>query len=480
MARRLADGQPESIGGIAIETGSPSLTERLAAHWAGIKYDDIPDDVVADVKDHILDTLAVAIYGAHTREARRVIDALAEVQDTRSGSLVWGTDLRLTPAQAALANGTSAHARDFDDGGGPGHAGSTVLPAALAVSEATGASGQVLIAATVAGYDIGYRALRALGGFAIHTDRGWHSSGTMGSLAAAAAAASCLGLDADQYADALGIAGSFTGGIWAFKDDGAMTKRLHPGKAGETGVDAAVLARAGITGPHRVFEATWGGLFATLNGGVGFPDAALQDLGVDFNVASSYLKPYACCRGCHSAIDAVKAVLSSLPLRAEDVRSIRITAGETAVNMLSVDPIESVFDAQFSLPYAVSLALCGGRLGLDEYEPLRLDEPRIRETIDKVSMHVDPSIGLEDGPRLDIELVSGERLVLEAGNPTTAKGSAQDPMSHAEVVAKAKALLDPLGADIAADLVAAVERLNDTPDVSELISALRARDERNG
>ncbi|GAB3168589.1 MmgE/PrpD family protein [Streptomyces incanus] len=452
-----------------------SLTETFAAHWADITFQDLPDDVVVGVKDHILDTLAVAMLGATTAEATSVIDALAGIQDTASGSLVWGTGIRLTPAQAALANGTSAHARDFDDGGGPGHAGSTVLPAAIATAEAAGASGRDLITATVAGYDIGYRALGALGGFAAHTDRGWHSSGTMGSIAAAAAAAKSLGLDAQQFADALGIAGSFTGGVWAFKDDGAMTKRLHPGKAGETGVDAAVLARGGITGPRRLFEAKWGGLFATYNGGEGFPDAALKDLGTDFNVASSYLKPYACCRGCHSAIDTVMDLLASRPIQAEDVRSVRITAGETAINMLSVDPVETVFDAQFSLPYSVALALCGGRLGLDEYEPPRVDEPRIKETMDKISLHVDARIQLEDGPRFDIEFMDGEVLTREAGNPTTAKGSAQNPMSHEEVVAKARALVEPLGAGTAAQLIDAVEHLEDAPDLSELLHALRAR-----
>lgn len=210
----------------------PSLTERLATHWADLPFEQIPTDVVERVKDNILDTLAVALAGAGTDEATRVNGALADVQGNGSGSLVWGTPHRLSPAHAALANGTAAHARDFDDGGGPGHAGSTVLPAAIAVAEATGADGPALIAATIAGYDIGYRTLQSLGGFAAHTDRGWHSSGTMGSFAAAAASAKVLGLDAERFADALGIAGSFTGGVWAFIDDGAWTKRIHPGKAG--------------------------------------------------------------------------------------------------------------------------------------------------------------------------------------------------------------------------------------------------------
>lgn len=450
-----------------------SLTEQFAANWAELSFEDIPDGVIAGIKDHILDTLAVSLVGAATNEAKRVLSAFEGVPEAASGSLVWGTTTRLPAAQAALVNGTSAHARDFDDGGGAGHAGSTVLPAALAVAERNGSTGRSLITAAVAGYDIGYRSLQALGGFASHTDRGWHSSGTMGSLGAAAAAAKCMGLDAECFADALGIAGSFTGGIWAFIDDSAMTKRLHPGKAGETGVDAVNLARAGISGPRRVFEAEWGGLFATYNGGKGFSDVALKDLGVDFNVASSYLKPYACCRGSHSAIDAVISLIRTRDLSPEEVRHITITASETAVNMLSVDPIESVFDAQFSLPYAVSVAFCNGNVGLDQFDPPRMTDPRISAMFRKISMYVDTSIQLEDGPRLDIELMDGQTLTLESGNPTAAKGSALNPMTHEEVVAKAKALLDPLGSGVAKELVYAVDNLDDAPDVLELLHALR-------
>lgn len=451
-----------------------TLTESLASHWASVSFDDIPGEVVERIKDNILDTLAVALAGVGTDEAQRVRAALSGGQQTDLGSLVWGTPFRLAPAHAALANGTAAHARDFDDGGGPGHAGSTVLPAAIAAAETAGASGKELIVATIAGYDIGYRVLRALGGFAAHTDRGWHSSGTMGSLAAAAGAAKVLAVDAETFADALGIAGSFTGGVWAFIDDGAWTKRIHPGKAGETGMDAALLARAGISGPRRIFEAEWGGLFATYNGGQGFPKEALHELGTDFNVATAYIKPYACCRGSHSTIDALLSLIHARDVKPQDVRHISITAGETAVNMLSVSHIETVFDAQFSLPYAVSVALNNRSVGLDQFDPPRIHEPAIRESMQKISMHLDASIQLEDGPRLDVEFTDGEKLTLMAGNPTTAKGSAQNPLSHAEVVDKAEALLTPYGPRIASDLVRAVENLENEPDLSELLCALRA------
>lgn len=452
-----------------------TLTEHFAKLWSGLTWADIPAADIAGIKGHVLDTLAVALVGARTSEAASVIRALTDANGARAGAAVWGTSHRLPLAQAALANGTSAHARDFDDGGGSGHAGATVLPAALAVAELAGSSGRDFLLATIAGYDVGYRSLLAVGGFAVHTGRGWHSSGTMGSLGAAAGAAKVLGLDAGQFTNALGIAGSFTGGVWAFIDDGAMTKRLHPGKACETGVDAALLARGGITGPHRIFESQFGGLFTTYNGGVGFREKALEGLGVNLNVASSYLKPYACCRGCHSTIDTVLGLMDSHGLRADKVKRFGITAGQTAYDMVSVFPIETVFDAQFSLPYAVSIALVSGQAGLDQFEPPRLGEPEVRSVFDRITFDVDSSIGLEDGPRLNIELTDGTTIAVPAGNPTLAKGSAVQPMTHAEVVAKVHALIDPIDPAWADALISAVEGLDQAPNVTAVLDALKMR-----
>lgn len=455
--------------------GIGTLTERFATLWSGLNWGDVSEADVAGIKDHVLDTLAVALVGARTSEAASVIRALTSANGSEAGVAVWGTPDRLPLALAALANGTSAHARDFDDGGGAGHAGATAIPAALALAESTGASGRDFLLATIAGYDIGYRALLAVGGFAVHTGRGWHSTGTMGSLGAAAAAAKVLGLDAERFADALGIAGSFTGGVWAFIDDGAMTKRLHPGKAGETGVDAALLAHGGITGPRRIFESQFGGLFTTYNGGIGFRDKALEGLGTNLNVASSYLKPYACCRGCHSTIDTLLALMDKQGLRADHVKRLRITAGKTAHEMVSTYPINTVFDAQFSLPYSVSVALVNGEAGLDQFEPPRLDDLRVRSVFDRITFDVDASIGLEDGPWLDIELTDGRAISLAAGNPTLAKGSAVHPMSHAEVTAKVHALMDPISVPWADALISAVEALDSAPDTSALLAALQAK-----
>jgi len=384
----------------------------------------------------------------------------------------------MTPAYAAFANGTSAHARDFDDGGGPGHAGATVLPAAIAVGERVGASGRDLIAATIAGYDVSYRLLQSLGGFAGMTDRGWHSTGVMGSFAAAAASAKILDLDAVCFADALGIAGSFTGGIWAFIDDGAWTKRIHAGKAGETGVDAAFLARRGITGPHRVFEAEWGGIFATHNAGSGNPERALERLGLDFNIDTAYIKPHACCRGSHSTIDTVLRLIEEHDLTPENVARIVVTAGTTAINMLSVDPIETVFDAQFSLPYAIAIALHERSVGLDQFDPPRISEPAIRATFNRIVMHRDESIQLADGPTIRIELTDGRVISAASGSPMKAKGSASNPMTQHEVGQKARQLLAPWGTEIADALITAVDRLDQSDDLTDLMNALSFPTER--
>ncbi|AWB90223.1 MmgE/PrpD family protein [Salinibacterium hongtaonis] len=461
-----------------MKDNTPSITEALATHWATLRFEDIPPVEVRRVKANILDTLAVALAGVSTEESERVRGALHGMQEVDFGSRVWGTSGRLTPAHAAFANGTAAHARDFDDGGGPGHAGATVLPAAIAVAEHVGASGRDLIAATIAGYDISYRLLQGLGGFAAVTDRGWHSTGTMGSFAAAAASSKVLGLDPSRFSDALGIAGSFTGGIWAFIDDGAWTKRIHPGKAGEAGVDAAFLARAGITGPHRVFEAEWGGIYATYNGGVSYPERVLDRLGIDFNVETAYIKPHACCRGSHSTIDTILRLIEERNLTPENVAHVAITAGDTAINMLSVDPIETVFDAQFSLPYAVAIALHERSVGLDQFDPPRIAEPAIRATFDRISMHRDEQIQLADGPQLRIELVDGTVITAASGSPMKAKGSASNPMSQHEVAAKARRLLAPLGGDIAEALISAVDALDESGDLSDLMNALITPSER--
>src|SRR6185312_2514596 len=199
-----------------------TLTERAARYWAGVGYDDLPRDAIRLAKRFLIDTLAAGIAGS-------------------DGAVVWGRGMRLPIPQAALVNGTAAHALELDDFGGCGHSGAVVIPVVCALAARGGVSGREALVAILAGYDLAARVLEGAGGYRPHNALGWHSTGTCGSFGAAAAAARMLGLDAGRFADALGIAGTFTGGVWAFLADGADTKRFHPGKTAENGLTAALL-----------------------------------------------------------------------------------------------------------------------------------------------------------------------------------------------------------------------------------------------
>src|SRR6185369_15391051 len=172
-----------------------------------------------------------------------------------------------------------------------------------------GITGREALIGLLAGYDLAARVLEGAGGYRPHNDLGWHSTGTCGSFGAAAAAARVMKLDRAQFADALGIAGTYTGGIWAFLADGAMTKRFHPVEASETGLSAALLAQEGMSGPRQVLEAPWGGFFSTYARETATPAATLAGLGTEFRIARSGMKPYACCRGLHTTLDALFEVM---------------------------------------------------------------------------------------------------------------------------------------------------------------------------
>jgi 2-methylcitrate dehydratase PrpD len=241
-----------------------TFVDDLARFIASTRFDDLPAAVVAKAKRHILDTFGAALAGATSDEARRTSEALGAA-DGAGRSPAWGTSLAFSPRNAALVNGIAAHAFELDDTGGCDHSGAVVLPAAVAALDATDrpVSGRDVITAVVLGYDLGRRVLEGFGGYKPHNEAGWHSTGTCGTFGAAAAAVAILKLDARPVAAAIGLAASFSSGLWAFIHDGAMAKRVHAGRAAEGGLLAALLAAKGITGPMHVFDDAWGGFFKT-------------------------------------------------------------------------------------------------------------------------------------------------------------------------------------------------------------------------
>src|SRR5437868_9051467 len=306
-------------------------TVRLAEYAAALRYDDLPELVVQQAKDCIIDTIAAGICGSALPWSRIVID-YAERTGPGGKCNILGRGSAVQAPAAALANGALAHAFELDSLTRPGagaHPGATVLPPALAIAQQQGGtSGRSLIAAFVAGNEIMIRIGRATG----HTNeaRGFHAPGTTGPFGAAVACAHLLGLDAAKMTNAIGIAGSLAGGLLEFaKGDGGMVKRLHLGRASEAGVLAASLAASGFTGPRTVLEGQFGFLrvFCTA-----FELAELtKGLGRNFVTTSTVLKRYPVHATAHAAVRAVRELQAEHGFAGRDVEGATATGHRRAV-----------------------------------------------------------------------------------------------------------------------------------------------------
>ncbi len=446
-----------------------TLSRHLARFVAGLAYEDLPAEVGARAKSALLDTLGAAVVGAGTAEGGRVIEAVAACTPGDLAA-VWGTRRRSTVPGAALINGTLAHSRELDDYGGCGHSGAVVVPAAMAVGEHKRISGKTLLAAIVAGYDVAARVIDAAGAYRAHNMRGWHSTGTCGSFGAAAAAAKAAGLDADATAAAIGIAGSFTGGLWAFIVDGAMTKRLHPGKAAENGVIATYLAQQGFTGPAEILEAAWGGFLSTYAPGESDPAPITAGLGRTYLIMRSGVKPYACCAAIHAPLDALLDLVSQNGLRAGQIAHVTVRGTSHAVRQLGKQDVETMLDAQMSLPYSFAVALRTGQALLAEYDERSLRDPAVRALASRVALVEDPALD-EEAPK-PVEIVTTDGRRYAAASPF-ARGHARNPLSVEAIEAKFTALASPaLGSAGAERVRTIVSRLEQEPTLDRLVGAL--------
>ncbi len=399
----------QATGNAPAMDSQPSLTERLAGYWSGARYEDLPQPVVAMAKSVLLDTLAVGVRGAESEAAAATRKGISSALECSSGSAsLWGTQLSLPPSAAALVNGTASHAYEFDDFGGCGHSGAVVVPAVCAMAERVHADGRSVLMALAAGYDVAARVTLGAGGYRAHNDLGWHSTGTCGTFGAAAGAARVMGLDADRFTSALGITGSFAGGVWAFLVDGAMTKRFHPGRASENGVSSALLAESGLVGPRYILEAAWGGFFGTYAGTVATPDATVEALGREFRILQSGQKPYPCCRGLHSSVEALLDLMQEHKFGGDDIERMIVHGADRTVRQFAKREVVTLLDAQFSMPYSLGVVAATGRAGLDEFHPPRAGDARVRALMDRVEIVPDRKLGPYDEPDLEVRGRNGQ------------------------------------------------------------------------
>ncbi len=455
-------------------SGKPTLTESLAQYWASARYEDLPPESIRLAKRFLIDTLAAGIAGASSDAAGIVLQTVKSALESPTGSsVVWGRSDVLPAPHAALVNGTASHALELDDFGGCGHSGAVVTPAVCALANRPGVSGKDALTAIIAGYDVAARVTEGVGGYRAHNDLGWHSSGTCGTFGAAAAAAKLLKLDAERFADALGVAGTYTGGIWAFLADGAMTKRFHPGKASETGLSAALLAQSGMTGPRQVLEAEWGGFYSTYGRGIATPEATLKALGTEFRIARSGMKPYACCRGLHATLDALFEVMRET--RADSTAIERMIVHGNEQNRVQFDrpKIANLLDAQFSFKYALAVGAVSGRATLDQFMPFRDQEPEVRRLMSITEVVADREMPAGTYPPLEIRFKDGRSIERHV---KFAKGAPENPLTDDELREKCVAQIEPvLGQSRCNALLACIASLENVRDCREVTRLLERR-----
>ncbi|HSQ02889.1 MAG TPA: MmgE/PrpD family protein [Burkholderiales bacterium] len=454
------------------------LSLQLCREIASWRYEDLPDAVIATVKQLLLDSLGVIGGAAHAPGIVELNRRLSRWEPTGSATGLVDRH-RYSPPTAALANGAAGHALDFDDQHDPArvHTNCVVLPALLATAEDVGGvSGRDFLLAAAIGAE-----LHARLGLACYNSlgKGWHPTMVFGTLAAALAAGRLLRLDGDRLNDALGMAFHQASGSAQSMRDGVLSKRLGAGFAARAAVLGAFLGADGLTGTRRTLEGN-AGLFALYERGEVKPDALMNGLGRSWRVTEYSFKPYPCCRCNHTAIG-LALELRAQGVTADDVESIEIRMGR--VNWLTVgEPYNAarneVVHAQFNASYSFARALVDGRVDLRSYRKPAITDPQVI-ALTKLTRVVDDS-AIEataiEPARVKMTLKSGR--VLEVASDTI-KGSPQDPMTRDEMVAKLRSCLEfGLGAteSDALRLADAVNTLEQSSDAAKtLVGAFPAQ-----
>lgn len=361
-------------------------TTRMLASWiAGLRHENVPLPVRDALRRLLLDTLGVGLFGRNQpwSEAVRAWAQMAKPANGARRGRLWGdSDAQFRPADAALVNGTAAHAYELDDyHNAKLHPGAVVVPTALALAESLDADGACLETAIAAGYEVMIRTALALGPAPARL-RGWHLTAVCGPLGAAAAAAVLLGLNEERVAWALGLAGTQAGGLFAFTADGSASKRFHPGRAAQAGIMAAELAELGLSGPSKIYEAADGGLLGTF---VDNADASqlTKDLGSIWHTAETSFKPYACCGSLHAHVDAALAL-----------RPHWRNGGRVRVGLANLVELQCGYDyapgselnAQMSARYCVAAALLDGAVLPAQFAPPRIADPAVTRVAQEIEL----------------------------------------------------------------------------------------------
>ena len=453
-------------------------TRAIAQFVSQLRYEDIPSEVIGRIKLLILDSFGCALYGS-ALEWSRILRATLAKLDTTKACRVWGTSELLSAPHAALVNGTLIQSFELDDVHRQGvlHVGAVTLPPLLAVTELRpGLSGRDFLTSAVAGYEIGPRVGKCMG--PQHIGQGWHSGATVGVFSAVAGAAAALRLSSEQAVHALGIAGTQSSGLMAAQY-GAMVKRMHAGRAAQSGLYGALLAQAGFTGIVDIFESPYGGFCSTFsrsNDRFNL-DELSWELGRAWETMRISLKFYSCVGSNHTTLDAIRNMQNKTPFGADDITSIVVHGSQVTVEHVGwpYKP-QGLVSAQLNLPFCVATLLLEGDVFVDQFTDAAVDDQRRIELSKKVSVLHDPAITARGANyrhmvRVDVHLKNGVKLEQAVETP---RGSEASFASQAEIVGKFKKLAMHVVSDAKADevvnLVLGAEKLARAEQIAQALA----------
>jgi len=432
-------------------------SQQLATFAARLRFEDIPAPVIKRAEDLFLDWFGSALAGKTGRPVQ-VIESFARQMGPQDGaSEVLIARRRTTPLFAAMVNAASSHFAEQDDvhNGSVFHPAAVVFPAALAVAQAIGAGGRDLLTASVAGYEVGIRIGEFLGRSHYKI---FHTTGTAGTLAAAAAAGHLLGLSPEQMLHAFGSAGTQAAGLWEFLRDAADSKQLHTAHAAAGGLTAAYLAQGGFTGASRILEGAQG-MAAGMSRDAD-PARLTDRLGQRWTLAETSFKFHASCRHTHPAADALLQVVNAHALRPQDIVGVTARVHQGAIDVLGpvVDP-RTVHQAKFSMGTVLGLIAEFGNAGLQEFESF-YNDPRIAAFRNKVEMVLDEEVDRAYPARwigkVTVHTADGRTLEGRVDEP---KGDPGNTLSREELEDKALRLAGFADAAGPAEMRAAFARI---------------------
>ncbi|WP_432262094.1 MmgE/PrpD family protein [Cupriavidus sp. TMH.W2] len=450
-------------------------TRQLCDFLADLKLADVPAPVIERTKDLFLDWIASAIAGKDAPAVRRLQEFAAAMGPAHGDAEVLVDRRRTSPYFAALINGASSHVVEQDDVHNSSvlHPAAVVFPAVVAAAQAEGKTGAEVLLASIAGYEAGIR----IGEFMGRSHyRVFHTTGTVGTLAAAAAVAKLYGLDGEGINQALGSAGTQAAGLWEFLRDAADSKQLHTAKAAADGLQSAWLARAGFTGAKQILEGAQGmaaGMSSDAN-----PACLTDGLGTRWATAETSFKFFASCRHTHPAADALKALMQREGISADQVASVTTHVHQGAIDVLGpvVNPT-TIHQAKFSMGTVLGLVAVHGHAGLGEFEQHALQDPKVAAFRGKVDMELDAEINAAYPRqwigRVTVKTTDGRTLAARVDVP---KGDPDNTLSRPELEAKALQLGAFRQGASEAEMRAIIQRvwsLEQAPNVNDWLPAAR-------